>query len=409
MALSGLRHTENFAADERPKNWREGILRLYPNGKMPLTGLTSMMSERSVDDPEFYWWQKQLDNRRIPLGGNLNSSSGIQTITVTAGAFKVKEGDLLQSEQTGEVMRVAADPGSDTTLSVQRAFGGTSAASVTYAGTGVNPNLLIIGSAYEENSHAPTGVNFDPSKAYNYTQIFRDTLEMSRTAQKTRLRTGDQVKEARRECLEYHGIAMELAFLFGERSETVLRGNPVRTMRGIVNWIDSNNIKTVTSDYPGGLTATAFEEYMYNIFKFGSSDKLAFCGNRALLTMGQMVRKNSQYQVFANEKLYGMNVTKFVSPFGELTLKTHPLLNQLGGGTTGTGPYYGRESWLFVIDQANLKYVYLKGSDTSYQGKLEAIGVDGMKSGYLTECSIEVHHPTTHYLLKNLVLAAGES
>ena len=63
----------------------------------------------------------------------------------------------------------------------------------------------------------PTGVNYDPTKKYNYTQIFRNTLEMTRTASKTRLRTGDQVKEAKRECLELHSIEMEKGFIWGAK------------------------------------------------------------------------------------------------------------------------------------------------------------------------------------------------
>ena len=31
MALPGMKSTADFTADERPRNWREGILRLAPN------------------------------------------------------------------------------------------------------------------------------------------------------------------------------------------------------------------------------------------------------------------------------------------------------------------------------------------------------------------------------------------
>lgn len=53
MAIQGLRDTSNFVADQRPQNWREGIMLLYPNGKMPLLALTSVMKSRSVDDYTF--------------------------------------------------------------------------------------------------------------------------------------------------------------------------------------------------------------------------------------------------------------------------------------------------------------------------------------------------------------------
>lgn len=53
MAINGLRTTANFVTDQRPKNWRETILLLYPNGKAPLTALTSLMKSEKTDDPEF--------------------------------------------------------------------------------------------------------------------------------------------------------------------------------------------------------------------------------------------------------------------------------------------------------------------------------------------------------------------
>lgn len=411
MAIQGLRDTSGFVTDQRPKNWREGVMLLYPNGKAPLTALTSLMRSKSVDDPEYYWWDKRLNTRRLALSAAIANTS-VTTISVTAegstsaGALTLKEGDLLYSEHTGEVMRVASNPNTDTSVTVSRGFAGTTATAITSLLGNVNPNLLVIGSAYEEASSAPSGVNFDPTKRYNLTQIFRNTLEMSRTAMKTNLRTGDQVKEAKRETLELHSMDMERAFWFGKRSESTINGKPIRTCDGVLNVIDSSNIKTATTDYPAGLTMTGLEEYMYNIFKFGSNEKMGFCGNRALLTLQQIIRKNSTFNIQSGLKEFGMNVTRITCPFGELVLKTHPLFNYVTSGTTATGTYVGMESWLFVLDLDNLEYTYLKDSDTKYEAKLETNGLDGMKSGYLTEASIRVAHPVTHYLIKNLTTAA---
>ena len=52
MAFLGMRGSGDWATDQRPKNWREGILHLYPNGMAPLTAILSKMKEQSVDDPE---------------------------------------------------------------------------------------------------------------------------------------------------------------------------------------------------------------------------------------------------------------------------------------------------------------------------------------------------------------------
>ncbi len=412
MAIQGLRDTSNFVADARPQNWREGIQLLYPNGKMPLVGLTSLMKSRSVDDVQFNWWEKSLDDRRFALhatNGDLTVSNTTLTLAAGENAQSLKQGDVLYVEQTQEYMRVSADPSTDLAVVVQRAWAGSTAATLNANGAGINPNILLIGSAYEEGSLAPSGIAYDPTKKYNYTEIFRDTLEATRTAIKTRLRTGDAVKEAKREALEYHGIGMERAFWLNERSSTTKNGKPLHTCRGIVNWIDAANVKTATADYAGGVTMLGLEEYLYEMFKFGSSEKLAIGGNRALLTIQQIVRKNSAMQIVSGIKEFGMNVSRLISPFGELVFKTHPLFNQATGGITGGTAYYGMESWMFVMDMAEVTYVNLKDSDTKYQPDLQANGMDGMKSGFLTEASIEVHHPKTHYLIKNLAVAAADA
>lgn len=410
MAIQGLRTTADFVTDQRPQNWREGIMLLYPNGKMPLTALTSLMKSRSVDDYTFNWWDKELDDRRFALHATNGDLTTVNTTVILAAgenAKTLKEGDVLLVEQTNEYLFVTQDPGSDTQIVVQRGFAGSTPTAVDANGAGINPNLVCVGSAYEEGSLAPTGVAYDPNKRTNLTQIFRNTLEATRTAIKTNLRTGDAVREAKRECLEYHGIDMERAFFMGKSVDTTRNGKPLHTMNGLYNVIDSNNIVDVNAAYGSGLTMSGLEEYFYNIFQFGSSEKMGIGGNRSLLTIGQILRKNAAWQFQSGIKEYGMNVTRITSPFGELVVKTHPLFNQMKGGTTTAVDYYGMESWLWVLDMQEITYVTLKDSDTKYQPDLQANGMDGLKSGYLTECSIEVHHPKTHYLLKNVVAAAA--
>lgn len=405
MAIQGLRTTQNFVTDQRPKNWREGILLLSPNGQAPLTALTAAMTTKKTDDPEFNWWDKIQNSRRAALSADLDA---VETaLPLVSGAQFFKDGDMLWVEQGSEIVQVNGDPGSDTVLNVLRGAAGTTAATADFDGAGANPFLVCIGSANEEGSDAPTGVNFDPTKRTNYTQIFRNTLEATRTATKTRLRTGDAIREAKRECLELHSMDMERAFWFGSKSEGTRNGKPMRTTDGVMNVIDTNNIKTADSDYASGVTMAGLEEYMYEMFKWGSDEKMAFMGNRAMLTIQQIIRKNTTYNIQFGLKEFGMNVSRLTSPFGELVMKSHPLFNRMVGGTTGTGSYYGVESWMFALDMAEL--VYRPLDDTKYQKKLGDNGVDGEKSGYLTETGMEVHHPTAHYLIKNLHTAAADS
>jgi hypothetical protein len=405
MAIQGLRDTSNFVSEARPKNWRQGILLLDPNGMTPLTALSSLMKSKTTDDPEFAWWEKSLQTRRIALTTTITTST--TTLAFSAGGCNaLKAGDILYVEENNELMLVVADPTSDTAITVSRGAAGSTAAAITVGGEGVNPNFRVAGNANEEGSLAPTGVAFDPTKQYNYTQIFRNTLELTRTAAKTRLRTVDAVKEAKRECLQIHNIDMEMAFWLGNRTEGTFQGKPRRFTGGILEKIPSANVV----DSAGAATdMETLEGYLERMFRFGSQEKMAFCGNISLLTINQIVRKNSTYNIQLGVKEYGMSVTRLTTPFGELVLKTHPLFNQMTGGTTGTTPYYALNSWMFVLDMKEIVYRPFNGADTKYQPKLEANGLDGMQSGYLTECGLEIHHPTSHFLIKGLASAAADS
>ena len=63
----GLRATEDLTSNEYPENWRAGVLRLFPNGMAPLTGLTALMKSEAVDSPHFHWWTKTLTSQRAAL------------------------------------------------------------------------------------------------------------------------------------------------------------------------------------------------------------------------------------------------------------------------------------------------------------------------------------------------------
>lgn len=422
--MQGLRDTSGFVANEAPENWRQGLLLLYPNSakaaKAPLTALTSLLKERSVDDPRFHWWEKELDDRRFSLhataayaGGDIAASAAgsVEIWNLAAGnnAKTLVQNDLLRVEHTGEIVRVYSDPTSDTQITVVRGDCGSTPAAVDPNGANVNPNLIVIGTAFEEGSLPPTGVNYDPTEYYNYTQIFRRTFEITRTASKTKLRTVEAVTEAKRECLEYISIDMERALLLGKRSTGTQNGRPRRTTAGVINQIDSSNIYSFTS---GSVQMSVLEEQMYTLFKYGSSEKMGLCGNRALLAIGQCVRKNSaaQWMIKEGVKEFGMSVTKLTCPFGEMTFKSHPLMTQAAGGTNaGASAYYGMDSWSFNLDMDDITYTYLTDSDLDYEADLQANGMDGMQSGYLAECGLELHFGKAHSLWKQMQTGAADS
>lgn len=408
MAIQGLRDTADYTADQRPKNWREGILLHMPNGNAPLYALTSRMKKKPTDDPEFSWFTKEFQQRRLALTVAIDATPGALTITVGGGgASALKKDNILLVEESGELLRVTADPTTDTSVVTLRGIAGTTETAVDPAVAGTNPHVLVIGSAHEEGSLPPTSISHNPVKFYNYTQIFRDTLALTRTAKRTRLRTGDQVKESKRECLEQHSVDIERALWFGKPSEDLTGAEPRRTTGGVLHWIGTAG-SDYTHDYTGSTTSFAdLEADMERIFRYGSSEKMAFCGNMFALVLQRIVRKNSVWQFMGSEKEFGMNVMRLVTPFGSIVFKTHPLFTLLTGGSVGGTPYYGMTSAAVVLDMADL--VYRPLDDTKYEADIQQNGLDGMQSGFLTEMGLELHHPTNHFVWLGLNTAAADA
>lgn len=378
---------------------------LFPNGDTPLTGLTSLMRSEVTDDAKFHHFEKVMSDQRLALDADITNVA--TTFTVSSGASQLKEGHLLYVEGTGEIMLVDQNPSTDTTLpSVIRGYSGTTGAAVTVATD--NPHLRVIGTAHEEGSAAPTGIAYDPTEHYNVTQIFRNTLEATRTAMNTRLRTGDAVREAKREALQYHSIEMEMAFWFGGRFEGVRNGKPIRTTEGFWTWLNrvqpSRVVTANAQATAGGVDMVTLEGYLKEIFDYGSSEKMAFCGNRALLTLQQVIRKNSNspYQILQGQKEFGMVVSRLVSPFGEIVLKQHPLFSRM---MSNVGTYFSFDAAIAVLDMEDVRYRYLKNSDTQYTTNLQLPGEDQTKAGYLSECGLEWRHGLAHYAIKEFATA----
>jgi len=417
MAVQGLIGTNQMGlpgtdTGERPMNWREGILQRFPNGDTPLVALTSAMKKKTTDDPQFHFWEREVSNVRLKLAGD--ETAVATTITLAAdpfgftGAEQVVPGDVLLVEESGELMKVTANDPADQDITVIRGYANTTAAAIDEDVD--NPNLLIVGSAFAEGADTPQSVRYRPSKFFNYTQIFRDSLQATRTAMKTRLRTVDEIRDAKVECLLYHSLKLEYAFIHGEKDEIVAAsGQPERTTQGIVKFLEEHVGSTNVVNAGGSVDMDTFEATTLEIFRFGSNEKMAFVGNRAMLAFQQMARKNSSFEITPAQKEYGMDIRRFYCPGGTLVLKTHPLFNQVQSDLVRASAYYGMDSWALILDMGELVYRPLRGSDTQYLPDRQDNGTDGLKSEYLTECGLEIHHAKQHFLWKELTAGVADT
>jgi len=419
MAFAGMRGTGDWATSQRPKNWRETILYLYPNGTAPLTAMLSKMKSSDTDDPEFNWWTKNLAAQRGTITGAY-TNSGLSSAYGGSGSagdtlyIKMAAADEAQVRVGHQVLlRDASDLTVDVNARVTAVSsnGASSYIAVILLEDDDNSashdiadadTFLIIGNMNEEGAVMPSAISYNPTKFYNYTQIFRTPLDITRTARKTRLRTGDAYKELKREALELHSIEMEKAFFFGVKSENTGSSKLIRSTDGILNFLRTNNASNVvdyTVDYSGSTWLTSGETWLDDMlevyFRYGSTEKVGFCGSGAVLGIHKLVKNNANYQLIAKTVSYGIKVLEWVTPFGSLYLKLHPLFSY---ETT-------LRNTIAVIDMPNLEYRYIddtffKPDEGWKKGGYQAY--DATKEEFLTECGLELHHPSGFGMLNNV-------
>ncbi len=413
MAFLGMRGTGDWVTDERPKNWREKILQLFPNGDAPLTAMLSKLGNEATTDPEYNWWTKTLSTQ----GGTV---TGVYTDTILATAytsggaagatlfFKMAEalaGEFRAGHQVllRDADHLDVDVNAKVTLVVKNGASSYIAARLLEADdNGASTDLsdcdtaLIIGSINPEGGPMPDPIAYDPDKITNYTQIFRNSLSITGTAKNTKLRTEDAYKEMKRESLQYHSIEMEKAFFWGIRTEnTGANGKPERTTMGLIPCIKQyaaanvNNFSLNTS-YSGDSWLASGEQWLdamlEQIFRYGSSEKMAFVGSGVLLGVNRLAKAAGQIMLNPMTTSYGMKVMEWVTPFGVLYMKRHPLFSF--EATTRNAAV--------IIEPDMLKYRYVQNRDTMFipdDMQHGASRVDGQNEEWLTECGLEFHHP----------------
>jgi len=413
----GLKSTSDFITNQEPENWREGLALEYPNGDAPLTALTSMMKSEKTDSSTFHWWTKTLPTQ----GGAVTSvwnTAGLadeyvyaddQTTNGVAGAtvycqcaaavtaeFRVGHQVLLRDNSRSDVDVVGKVVGvvSNTTSSYVAVRlledDDNSAASDTYNLATVD-YMLVIGNINEEGANTPQALAYDPTEYENYVQIMRTAFDLTNTADLTRLRTGSEYKENKREAMLLHGIEMEKNYLWGVKtSNTGAGGKPERTTDGLITALRTNaaaNVADFTlqagTDYSGKTWLSAGElfldNYLEQIFRYGDDEKLVFAGSGAILGINQIAKASGQIQLQPTTVAYGLKVLQWITPFGVIYLKRHPLFSY---------DSVTRNSML-VFEPRRLKYRFMR--DTKLLKDRQDPGADRKTDELLTEAGLEFH------------------
>lgn len=403
MAIAGLRGTGDWGVDERPKNFREYILWRNPNGGAPLTAFMSKMKSEGVDDPQFNWWEEELNVVRITTDTTVYATTDT-TLTVTAtggassdmGGYNLVAGDVLLVEKampnnaySHELIMVSSVT-NNTTVVVVRGVAGSTAVPIA-----ASTKLTKIGNSYEEGTTSPGATTRNPTKMYNFVQIFKTAYRITNTAKKTKLRTGDPLKNDKKRKMFDHSSALEMAFLFGKRYETTgAGGKPLRFTGGLL-WALAQYASTRITAFSTTVTETTLLNAIYPIWDYNTdagAERICFAGNGALNTLNQIAKANSSTRINFDGyiTMYGMRLQRWIFPQGEVYIRTHPLFN--------THSLFTND--MMVIDPSCIRYRYMR--DTAPQDNIQAPDADEQKGQWLTEAGVELQHAKTMCYLANL-------
>jgi len=381
----GMRGTGDWTTSERPTNFREEILLLFPNSPVSLTALMSKIKSEITNDPKYTIFTKQLPSQRVTVSGSQTSSDTTIELSGTTPAKVLKKGHALINERTLEVVWVVADPASAyTSVEVSRGKGSTAAA------MNDDDGLVVIGTHHQEGASIPTSISYDPSEVVNWCQIFRTSVFLTNTARATKLRTGSDMMERQRETLEIHAIEREMAYIFGTGVEDTSGAQPERTTKGFVSLVTSN-----VTDFADEFDIDTWETFLENVFEDGSNEKLLLCGNTALTTINKVGRVHGEIQMTPAAETYGLMMRRYATPYGYLQILQHPLLSK--NATF--------RDWGIVIDTNYLVDRILSGNginrDTNYYENRQAPGDDATKDEWLSETGLELQFESVNGVFKN--------
>lgn len=371
MAVKGIFTSDAGIVGDRKGDFASALLKVMPDGMAPLLALSSGMESADASDTVITWFEENHLSGRI----NATNAAGTGSSVIVDDAGFVTVGTFFLVEASGELIFVTAVSG--TTLTVERGFGGTTV--TTFDGSGTPVPLQRIGTAFEEASDRPTGVANLGYPRFNYMQIFRNAWDVSGTLRKVEFHTGNQVAKNRREAGMFHAEDIERSLWFSHKMIGVKNGRPFRTMDGIASQIVTN-VETQSSS----VSYVDLRDFLQVIFerniKGKPNERIAFCGNTVLSVIDSIVMSQGHFNLQAGQTDFGMAVKKWITPFGNISLVTHPLFNE--------SPLWTKD--LHILHPGAIRIRYLRRTDEDdYDQDGRRAGKDADFGVFTTELSCE--------------------
>lgn len=390
MAVKGV-----FASDQNIQGTRKGdfasaLLQTMPTGSAPLLALTSGMESQDAVDTVITWFEENHLTGRIGITNN--AASGLSFTLEDASS--VIAGQVYMIEASGEYVYIDSVAGSIAT--VTRNFAGTTTVAIN--GSVTVAYMQKIGTAYEEGSSKPTAFANLGFPLFNYMQIFRNAWDVTGTARAVQYLTGDIVAKNKRDASIFHSEDMERSILWGRKAIGTLNGKPFRTMDGVVTQIKARGNSTAEG---ANTTWTNIDAFLRTVFstniKGKPNERIVFADNQVVGVLNSIAKLEGTHDLKPGQTDFGMKINKWFTPYGDVTVMTHPLINEAQA-------FRGD---MYILHPGAMKTRYLRRTmEDRNDSTGQRAGVDADYGVFTTEMSVEYKGALTGGVYENISIAA---
>ena len=375
--VQGVRGTASILQNRQVIDMSKTIHLLEPSSYPLVTLCNSLSKVRPAHNPVVRWMEDELEPLTDLVNGAMTAAAAAMTVD-NGGWWRAN--DIGHVPRTDENFRVIAVAGN--VLTVTRSFGASAAAAIVD-----DEPVWNLGPAQREGDTSRALLSTLEVEQSNRTQIVRTPFGTTNTQSATDLYDGNDFDTQARKAAIQHAVQLERFVLWGKNNQAQVAGQPLRTMSGVYEYIQTNRV-----DVGGVLTESEFDAFCEVAFRYGGTEqKLGIASGRVLQAINNFHKE--KMETVPLKEAYGLNLQRYVSPFGTVLLSYHRQF---------VGPIYSSHMLLLDMDKVVLRPLRggkSMGAMAVRITNIQANDEDSRRDEYLTEYSLEFQNEKAHALL----------
>lgn len=350
-------------------NKRRQVLETYEIIRQESPLLLGMIGTGEVaTSTKLEWLEDSVGPRRFYPTGN---TSGALTVTADEVAM-VKVGSLVMASGGPELFKVDSASGTSITVSLVAANGGTR----TAANAPANVAWNIVADPEKEGSEAGEGAVHQAKIGYNYTQIFRKDVTLSRSAIQTAVygNLDNQINNQVSIKLEEMVRDMNGVLVFGHRQER--SGSALGMAGGLYEFATGEGALSVDGSGTSALDDITINDAIQLVSGAGGNPSIVYTCPAQARVIGAATR--DQVRIVREDRVRGNYVAQVVNALNGslLTIVADPLMNVVPN-----------EAW--VIDPAMMSIHHMQAPTDSDS---TSAGFDGVRRSLIAETTFEFNN-----------------